>query len=202
MNGSIIFGEISQEEIHIDSRELSARLGGYCTACHGIADPFIADITNAMSTKYSARVCEVKHISADTVEIYGVRFTSSALARALSGANIAYVMAVTLGSEVDRYLRKKEALSPSAHYIADAVASAIAEATCDAAQKRLPSECHGAPRFSVGYADLSLFYQRDVLKIIDGARIGISLTDSYLMLPTKSITAIIGIKNEEKANNT
>ena len=202
MNGPIIYGEIARTDVRIDSRELSARLGGYCTACHGIADPYISQIMDVISVKYSVRVCEVKRISDDATEICGVRFVSSALARALSGATRAYVLAVTLGSEVDRYLRRQEISSPSAHYIADAVASAIAEAACDAAQRGLPDECKGAPRFSVGYADLPLFYQRDVLKLLCGERIGISLTDSYLMMPTKSITAIIGIKNEEKANTT
>ena len=189
-----MFGEIASPDIHIDSRELSARLGGYCTACHGIADPYISEILNIISVKYCSRLCDVNHVGDSITEIGGVKFESLALAKALSGAEHAYVIAVTLGSELDRYLRRQEMSSPSAHYIADAAASAVAEAACDAAQSRLLEGCQNLSRFSVGYADLSLVYQRDILKLLDASRIGISLTDFYLMLPTKSITAIIGVK--------
>ena len=52
------------------------------------------------------------------------------------------------------------------------------------------------PRFSPGYGDLPLDFQKEFLKITDASRkLGISLNDSLLMSPSKSVTAIIGIKN-------
>ena len=52
-------------------------------------------------------------------------------------------------------------------------------------------------RFSPGYGDFDLKYQKDILEYLDAnKKIGISLTDSLMMIPTKSITAIIGIKRE------
>ena len=50
------------------------------------------------------------------------------------------------------------------------------------------------PRFSPGYGDLKLEHQKDWFRLLDISRqIGIELTDSLLMVPTKSVTAIIGI---------
>ena len=53
--------------------------------------------------------------------------------------------------------------------------------------------CH--PRFSPGYGDLSLDTQKKLLSALDSQRkIGITLTESLLMLPTKSVSAIIGLE--------
>ena len=55
-------------------------------------------------------------------------------------------------------------------------------------------------RFSPGYGDLTLEMQRDVMAALDcGRTIGITLTDSLLMTPSKSVTAIIGMKVREEA---
>ena len=52
------------------------------------------------------------------------------------------------------------------------------------------------PRFSAGYGDFSLEFQRNICDALDCQRkIGITLQESLIMLPTKSVTAIIGIKN-------
>ena len=49
-------------------------------------------------------------------------------------------------------------------------------------------------RFSPGYGDLPLDVQRPLFAALDVPRkIGVSLTDSLLMAPSKSVSAIIGI---------
>ena len=50
------------------------------------------------------------------------------------------------------------------------------------------------PRFSPGYGDLKLDHQKDWFRLLDiSKQIGVELTDSLLMVPTKSVTALIGI---------
>ena len=50
------------------------------------------------------------------------------------------------------------------------------------------------PRFSPGYGDLSLEHQKDWFRLLDITKqIGVELTDSLLMTPSKSVTAIIGL---------
>ena len=50
-------------------------------------------------------------------------------------------------------------------------------------------------RFSPGYGDLALAHQKEVLKLLNAEKnVGITLTDTCLMVPTKSVSAIVGIK--------
>ena len=54
------------------------------------------------------------------------------------------------------------------------------------------------PRFSPGYGDLPLEMQRDIFRVLDCSRkIGLTLNESLLMSPSKSVTAIVGIGGEE-----
>ena len=53
------------------------------------------------------------------------------------------------------------------------------------------------PRFSAGYGDLPLGVQREIFAALDCPKhIGLTLNDSLLMSPTKSVTAIVGISGE------
>ena len=48
-------------------------------------------------------------------------------------------------------------------------------------------------RFAPGYGDFSIEYQKDLMEFTGAGRIGVSLTDSNLMIPTKTITCIMGV---------
>ena len=51
------------------------------------------------------------------------------------------------------------------------------------------------PRYSPGFGDFPLSAQREILSVLDAARaIGVSLTDTLLMVPSKSVSAVIGVK--------
>jgi len=54
------------------------------------------------------------------------------------------------------------------------------------------------PRFSPGYGDLSLDHQKGLLKYVEADKIGISLSETMVMLPEKSITAVIGWKERNR----
>ena len=57
-------------------------------------------------------------------------------------------------------------------------------------------EKHLRPRFSAGYGDLSLSVQKDIFSVLDCARkIGLTLNDSLIMSPSKSVTAVVGISD-------
>ena len=50
-------------------------------------------------------------------------------------------------------------------------------------------------RFSPGYGDMPIEIQVDILQLLDASRrLGMVLTESNLMIPTKSITALIGMR--------
>jgi cobalamin-dependent methionine synthase I len=53
-------------------------------------------------------------------------------------------------------------------------------------------------RFSPGYGDFDIAYQKDILNLLNSSRIGLTLTEGYMLTPTKSVTAVIGFSKERK----
>ena len=52
------------------------------------------------------------------------------------------------------------------------------------------------PRFSPGYGDFSISHQKDFISLLDTPKkIGLSMTETYMLTPTKSVTAVIGISD-------
>ena len=78
-----------------------------------------------------------------------------------------------------------------------ACGSAWVESGCNAAEEELRVRLPGlflTDRFSPGYGDLPLDIQPAVCAALDaGRRVGIHVSDSFLMNPMKSVTAVIGI---------
>lgn len=119
--------------------------------------------------------------------------TSRSLSRHLANCDTALVFAATLGTGVDRLLLRYAETVPSRSVMLDALATAAIESWCDLLQTEL-SLPH-RPRFSAGYGDFDLAFQRPLLDFLDTSRrIGIALTEALLMTPTKSVSAIVGIE--------
>lgn len=123
----------------------------------------------------------------------------ASIARHLDGAVSCAVMAVTVGMDVERELKRLSLVDPVGHLIFDAAATVAVEEAAAACQRSVCAYVaeHGLfsnARFSPGYGDLPLSVQPVLLACVDAQRaIGITLTDSLLMVPTKSITALMGI---------
>ncbi len=155
-----------------------------------------------MKPRYAARLFDIERTDDGFLKIAGGKIYSEALKKNLQGAKRAYILVATLGVEADRYLKRMSAVSSAKHYIADGVASAFAEALANLAEREICEGLDRCVRFSPGYADFPISYQRVIAAAFsDERRLGVTLTDSYLMIPTKSISAVIGLKNEQKANN-
>lgn len=122
---------------------------------------------------------------------------SRSLARHLAGCDGAVLFAATLGAEADLQRRAAAVRSPARALLLDAMGSAAIESVCDALCRDFAAgypDCRLRPRFSPGYGDLPLELQPTLLRVLDSARLaGISLTDSLLMLPQKSVSAILGL---------
>ena len=108
-------------------------------------------------------------------------------------------MAATLGMEVEQLLRRTQARDMALAVILDAAASAAIENVCDnlcadLAETFAPR--YLTERFSPGYGDLPISQQAELFRLLDIARrIGISLSESGLMVPQKSVTALIGVSD-------
>ena len=123
----------------------------------------------------------------------------TSIAAHLEGAVAVGVLAVTVGLGVDAELRRLSLTDPVAQLIFDAVGTACVERAADAAEADLvtAADARGlfcGTRFSPGYGDLPLATQPVLLAALDAGRLlGITLSESLLMSPTKSVTAVVGL---------
>ncbi len=134
-----------------------------------------------------------------TCEFSGIKVTSGNLLKNLEGCAEIVMMAVTLGSVPDMLVRKAEVRDMLKAYTYQAVGAAMAEAWANEINDKIIEEAKerglfARPRFSPGYGDFPLEVQRDFERILEMPRtIGVTLSDSLLMTPTKSITAVVGL---------
>lgn len=123
-------------------------------------------------------------------------FASAALSRSLVGCNEGILFAATLGAATDRTIAACAIRSPLLALAMNAVANAWIEAVCDAFCREM-QQTYGklTARFSPGYGDLALSEQGRLLSMLDASKtIGLSLTDGNMMVPLKSVTALMGIR--------
>lgn len=148
--------------------------------------------------EFSAEIC------GEAVKLDALRINSRGLAKNLEGCRSAILFAATVGIGIDRLIARYGSLSPARALIFQALGAERIEALCDTfcAGVKAKAEEEGKtvrPRFSPGYGDLPLKTQKDFFRILDCSRkIGLTLNESLLMSPSKSVTAIVGIGNCEK----
>lgn len=203
MEQGFVYGKLRPEEIQRNPKEVAARL----KTEQGYTNPLIArceeSLMKALDCRYSGVKVTVSFPEKDVVDLGGFRTKSHSLCQNLKGCREAFLFAVTLGMGVERMLNRLSLLSGSEFFVADALASAMAEAACDAAEKRICGEISFRPRFSPGYGDLSLEVQPFLLSRVQAQKLlGITLGASLLMSPMKSITAIMGVYHEDTRSNT
>ncbi len=124
---------------------------------------------------------------------------SKSLARHVAGCHAAYLVCGTIGAEIDALQRRVAVASGADALIVQAIGAAAIEEWMDAVEGEIRQELEPGEdlvsRFSPGYGDLPLEYQRTLLTILDTPRkIGVSLTDTLLMVPSKSVSAIVGVR--------
>ncbi len=194
---SIGYGVIDIENIELNKNEVALRL----KTERGFTSPEIEKCLNSLRScscvKYSVVKVPVLCGKNGELDLGFGNFCSKDLTKNLRNCNEAFIFAVTIGTGVDRLLKSLSLVSSADLFITDGLASALVESACDEAEKRIKGELICNPRFSPGYGDLSLSVQPGILQLLNAERLlGIKLNESLMMTPTKTITAIMGIKNE------
>ena len=133
----------------------------------------------------------------------GTAFKGASLSKHLQGCKKCAVLAATLGHGIDRTIRRLQFTGMASAFVYDAYANAFIEEICDGAQKEIAKNAAEkgfviTKRYSPGYGDFALDNQAALLRLTNaGAVTGISLTADNLLIPQKSVTAVIGYKNTE-----
>lgn len=120
------------------------------------------------------------------------------LAKNLCGCEKIIVFCATAGHGIDRLISRNSRLAPSVALCLQSIGAEAIEAVCGEFCAFVENEYGYSlrPRFSAGYGDLPLELQRDIFRALGcEKRIGVTLNESLLMSPTKSVSAVIGIEN-------
>ncbi len=163
-----------------------------------IADSF-ENLRSVSRPKSVYRIFDLMHTGSDRIEFGGMEVESRNLSKNLKGCGEIVLFGATLGIGVDRYISRASLTDMARAVVLQACAAALLEEYCDSCQEQIAQEQkregkYLRPRFSPGYGDFSISYQEQLVRILDCAKkIGLTLTDSMMMTPTKSVTAVIGV---------
>ena len=190
----MIYGTISAEDVSLNPTETALRLKTEKGYSNDLIEECFKELKENVNLRYiSARV--KIDFEYNKFDLGFGEFESKSLEKNLNGCSEAFVFLITLGYECDRLLNKLSFLSPAKHFICDALASSFAESVCDKAEEIIKENIKCRVRFSPGYGDLPLAVQPKLLEMLNAQKLcGITINDSLLMSPSKTITCIMGIE--------
>ena len=125
--------------------------------------------------------------------------TGQSIRRHLDGCTEAILLCGTLGSGVDQLIRREMLLHPARALAVNGCAAALLEARLDDTCAKPAQTLHAenltlTSRFSPGYGDVPLAVQKDFLAVLEaGKRIGLFASEENLLIPRKSVTAVLGL---------
>lgn len=136
------------------------------------------------------------------LEEAGIPLAGEDIRRHLRFCHACFAMAVTLGEGAERVIRAAQATDMSLAVVLDAIASQLAEQYADEAQRLMePAKQEDefmTGRYSPGYGDLPLDLQKKLLTALDAPKaIGLAASESGILIPRKSITAIVGVSRQQ-----
>lgn len=162
-----------------------------------IADSF-GNLRILSSRKSVYRIFDLEQEGGETVRFGSLTVKSKSLGKNLRGCDKIVLFGATLGIGVDQLLSRTSKTDMAKTVVLQACAAALLEEYCDECQERIRQEMESEgrylrPRFSPGYGDFPIECQRDLVRMLDCAKsIGLTLTESCMMAPSKSVTAVIG----------
>ena len=164
-----------------------------------IAEELLPELQHAASLKACFGEFPVEMGDSVSVSVGCITTESESLRHCLDGCTSAVIFAATTGVGVDRLIARYSKLSPSKAVVLSALGSAMIEEWCDRVCRSIAEEQAAKgkltrPRFSPGYGGFELSSQHTIARLLETEKnIGLYFTDSLMMIPEKSVTAIVGI---------
>ena len=157
-----------------------------------------AELMTVAVCKHTATKVKVEHKGDGELLLGDYRINSKKLEINLENCKEAFIFAATLGSGTDMLMNKYVKLNIAKAAVVQACGAAMIEDYIDICEKELLAgllkEQGLRPRFSPGFGDFTLEYQMVFMEMLKlNKTLGIHLTDGGIMIPEKSVTAIIGI---------
>lgn len=135
----------------------------------------------------------------NTISFGGIEFQSTDLSRNLKNCSSVVLFAATIGAGVDRLIRRTQAEDKARAAIMQSVGAMFIESFCDSFNGMIKDKAQEKgqkthPRYSPGFGDVPLSMQKTFFSLLQCSKIGLTLMDTLIMSPEKSVTAFIGIE--------
>ena len=158
------------------------------------------DLINSANIRYCYKIFDIER-KENNISLVNtnLQLTGKAILSHLDNCSKAVLMACTLSDMVDKLINRYNITDMTSALIADAMASAMIEQVCNKVEEIIKKELNIKNmtwRFSPGYGDLPIDIQQRFIQVINAEKqIGLTVTDSNILIPRKSVTAIIGISD-------
>ncbi|MBQ8062602.1 MAG: methionine synthase [Clostridia bacterium] len=178
---------------------------------HREAVRYLGDSRVAMTEEMEALLTECEEevlAAADPKFLYKVKelpcpelMVGKDIAEHLDGCSKVVLLCATVGAGIDRMLRIAQVKDMSRAVVLDSMSSVAIEQVCRKFDEFIAEEypdLYQTFRFSPGYGDYPIDLQKWFLTELDAPKkIGLTTNDSYLLIPTKSVTAVMGLSETE-----
>lgn len=156
------------------------------------------ELLSVIKPRYCYRIFDIDIMDSVVLKDCTLRLTGKDIREHLKDCNKAVIFAATLSSDVDRLINRYKIKDMTSALILDCMASAAIEQVCNMAEKEITGGKNMTWRFSPGYGDLPIELQRDFISSINAEKlVGLTVTDSNILMPRKSVTAVIGLSDNE-----
>lgn len=159
-----------------------------------------------INPRYTLRVYPILRNNVNIIEIDNsdLKFESRDVYKLLEDCQECIIMAATLGIEIEKEIKKYSYTELTKSIIIDACATTAIEEYCELIQNNIKKELlnknkYITMRYSPGYGDLHINANKKIINFLSADRdIGLTITDRGIMIPRKSVIAIIGISKVQK----
>ncbi len=198
-------------DILIDRKEVLRYLGyrnqKIDPGTNTLIDESVTEVLGALSVFYTYRIFDLERKDGKINLLQGrVSLMGNGIHSHLEGAGKCAVMALTLGAKIDERLRLYSRTDVTRALIIDACATAAVESLAENVEEEINQIAKDeglflTERFSPGYSDLPITVQPEIITALDALKkIGLSVTESCLLIPQKSVTAIVGFIEKKRGN--
>jgi cobalamin-dependent methionine synthase I len=194
-------------DIEIPVKDVIRRMGYPDSKHEGVAqirtlmDKELIRAKTLFAPKGIYRMLSVQKRTLDTLSFKNTEFVihSSKVCHMLKDSDPVILFMVTIGPDLEKLVDELFAGGESTQgFILDAIGSETTDAVADKLHWEILADLakkegfQVTPRFSPGYGDWPVTVQKEFLKVCGGEQIGISTTPSSLMIPRKSVSAVLG----------
>ncbi len=168
------------------------------------------NLNRLLKTAQIAKTAELRPVSREENLLrFGTFQTESrVLAENLKTSEYVVLFAITLGPSVDRLINRLTIVSKTDAFMTDACATEVLESYANSYCKEVKEaaalyDLTTHPRFSPGFADFGLEHQWPLIRTLKAnKKIHIALTEGNMLIPTKTITAVMGLDQRRQDDFT